>query len=162
MTLKNSKWIGQFIKFGLVGVSNTLISYGLDMLGYYVVFKHSTFSGIVEILEKIGIKATSGSVKVVIVTAIAFFVSVLNSYFWNNRYVFTSEEKKTAGQHLIAFLRMTVSYALTGLILTPIVKLLLVNTTGMAYWLASIITLAIMVPLNFVMNKFWAFRNRKK
>ena len=31
----------QFIKFGLVGVSNTAISYGIDQLFYYVVFRDS-------------------------------------------------------------------------------------------------------------------------
>ncbi len=159
MNEKFKKLITQFIKFGLVGVSNTLISYGIDMLGYYVVFKNSTFSGIISVLGTIGIKATSESVKVVIVTAIAFFISVLNSYFWNNRYVFTSEEKKSFGQHFRAFLKMTLSYALTGLILTPIVKLLLCNT-GMAYWLASICVLIITVPINFLMNKLWAFRKK--
>ena len=30
----------QFIKFGLVGVSNTAISYGVEMLCYYVLFKN--------------------------------------------------------------------------------------------------------------------------
>lgn len=28
----------QFVKFGLVGVSNTAISYGIEMLCYYVLF----------------------------------------------------------------------------------------------------------------------------
>lgn len=161
MKLKDSKWMLQFIKFGLVGVSNTLISYGIDMFGYYVVFKNSTFSIIIDILETVGIKATSQSIKVVIITAIAFFISVLNSYFWNNRFVFISNEKKSFGQHLIVFLRMTVSYALTGLILSPILKILLCKT-GMSYWLAGIITIAIMVPLNFIINKVWAFRNKEK
>ena len=81
MKLKDNKWIGQFIKFGLVGVSNTLISYGIDMLGYYVVFKNTAFSGIIDSLNTIGIKATSDSVKVVIVTAIAFFCQRIKLLF---------------------------------------------------------------------------------
>ena len=36
----------QFIKFGLVGVSNTLISYAVEMLGYYVLFSRGMFAGV--------------------------------------------------------------------------------------------------------------------
>lgn len=161
MKLIKGNWIQQFIKFGLVGISNTLISYGIDMLGYYVVFKNTSFSIVSGALGGIGIKASTESIKVVVVTSIAFFISILNSYFWNNQFVFISKEKKSIKQHLIVFLRMAASYALTGLLLTPVVKILL-SMTGLAYWLISIITLAIMVPLNFIMNKFWAFKNKEK
>ena len=150
----------QFIKFGLVGVSNTAISYGIDMLGYYVVFRDTSFSGILNLLKNIGISATNDSIKVIIVTAIAFIVSVINSYFWNNRFVFKSQGKKTFKRHAFDFLKMAASYALTGLILTPFVKILL-NQTEMQYWLVSILTMVLMVPLNFLLNKLWAFKDRK-
>ena len=147
----------QFIKFGMVGLSNTAISYGIEMLGYYVVFKDSKFPGIVSLLGKVGITASYQQIKVVLVTAIAFAVSVANSYFWNNRFVFTSEEKKALKQHLSSLLKMAGCYALTGLILSPVIKIILSNA-GMAYWLASICSLIIVVPLNYILNKIWAFK----
>lgn len=150
----------QFVKFGLVGVSNTAISYGIDMLGYYVLFKNSTFAGVVSLLQKLGIAASGEQVKVVVVTAIAFIVSVANSYFWNNRYVFTSKSKRTARQHVGAFLRMTACYALTGLILSPALKLML-SGKGLPYWMASLLSMIIVIPLNFLLNKFWAFGSKK-
>ena len=70
----------QFIKFGLVGVSNTVISYLVEMLGYYVLFKNAGW------LEP---------AKVFVVTALAFVISVTNSYYWNEKYVFADETKKT-------------------------------------------------------------------
>ncbi|MBR3017216.1 MAG: GtrA family protein [Clostridia bacterium] len=146
----------QFIKFGLVGVSNTAISYGIDMLGYYVLFKNSEFPGLVTILNKLGIPTNGNQVKVVIVTAIAFIVSVANSYFWNNRYVFAAEEKRTVKQHAIAFLRMMTCYAMTGLILSPFLKIIL-NNTGIPYWLASLGSMMVVIPLNYFLNKYWAF-----
>ena len=78
----------QFIKFGIVGASNTLISYGTEMLFYYVVFKNMRFTAITGLLSAIGITVSYEIVKIVIVTIIAFVVSVTNSYYWNNRFVF--------------------------------------------------------------------------
>ena len=136
----------QFVKFGLVGVSNTAISYGIEMLGYYVVFARVNWP------ERM---------RIAVVTAIAFAVSVLNSYYWNNRYVFKDAERKTFRDHLKALLKMAACYALTGLILAPILKVW-IHERGVAYWLASLLTLVVTVPLNFLLNKLWAFRRREK
>ncbi len=134
----------QFVKFGLVGVSNTAISYGIEMLGYYVVFAKVSWP------ER---------VRIAVVTAIAFTVSVLNSYYWNNRYVFRDAERKTFRDHLKALLKMAACYALTGLIQAPILKVW-IHERGVAYWLASLLTLVVTVPLNFLLNKLWAFRKK--
>ena len=155
----------QFIKFGLVGVSNTAISYGVDQLFYYVVFRNSAME------EKL---------KITIVSALAFFVSVTNSYFWNNRFVFKSENRKSVGQHLYAYFKTVLCYALTGLVLAPAIKVwlsgvsmpeslvsrlpsfLFAEGNKLPYWVLSIVPLIVSIPLNFVLNKFWAFRSRDK
>ncbi len=136
----------QFFKFGLVGVSNTAISYGIEMLGYYVAFARVTWPD---------------RVRIAAVTAIAFVVSVLNSNYWNNRYVFKDAERKAFRDHLRALLKMAACYALTGLILAPLLKVW-IHERGVAYWLASLLTLVVTVPLNFVLNKLWAFRKEKE
>ena len=135
----------QFVKFGLVGVSNTAISYGVEMLGYYVLFAHAPWPD---------------RVRIAVVTALAFTLSVINSYFWNNRYVFGDGGRKTLGAHARALLRMAASYAVTGLVLAPVLKVW-IHERGVAYWLASLVTLVITVPLNFLLNKYWAFRRRE-
>lgn len=132
----------QFIKFGVVGLSNTAISYGVDMFCYYVLLAHVSWP------EK---------AKILFSAVLAFVISVTNSYYWNNRYVFGSGERKTAAQHLRAYLRTVMCYGLTGLLLGPALKLWL-SGQGMQYWLSSIACLVITIPLNFVLNKFWAFR----
>lgn len=133
----------QFIKFGLVGVSNTAISYGIDMLCYYVLLVHVNMPQ---------------NAKVVVTSILAFVISVTNSYIWNNRFVFRSENKKTVREHAKSYCRTVVCYGVTGLILSPILKMLLVNWQ-FQYWLASLASLIVTIPLNFVLNKFWAFRN---
>lgn len=149
----------QFIKFGLVGVSNTLISYAVEMLGYYVLFRASTFPGTISLLGRMGIVVTGEQVRVIVVTALAFIISVTNAYYWNNRYVF-GQAKKTAGQHARAYLKTAACYALTGLILAPAAKVWLVGV-GVPFWIASLSTLIVTIPLNFLMNKFWAFSGKK-
>ena len=67
----------QFIRFGLVGVSNTLISLGVYYLLYFL------------------------GVHYLIANTIGFIISVFNAYYWNNKYVF----KKTQDAHLKPFMK---------------------------------------------------------
>lgn len=140
--LEGSRWssLVQFVKFGLVGVSNTLISYATEMLGYYVLLT----------------SLTSEPLKVTLVTGASFLVSTVNAYYWNNRYVFKGN-RHTLAQHMCAYLRTAACYALTGLLLAPAVKVWLVNI-NVPFWAASLSTLILTIPLNFILNKFWAFR----
>lgn len=148
----------QFIKFGLVGVSNTAISYGIEMLCYYVLFKNTKFIGILNLLALLGISTDGNNVKIVITTIIAFVVSVSNSYFWNNRYVFSSG-KKSFSEHFKTYFKTFACYGITGLILSPIIKILLTKIS-VPFFIASLGALVITIPLNFVMNKFWAFKSK--
>lgn len=148
----------QFIKFGLVGVSNTAISYGIEMLCYYVLFKNTKFIGILNLLAFLGISTDGNNVKIVITTVIAFVVSVSNSYFWNNRYVFGSG-KKSFSEHFKTYFKTFACYGITGLILSPIIKILLTKIS-VPFFIASLGALVITIPLNFVMNKFWAFKSK--
>ena len=148
----------QFIKFGLVGVSNTAISYGIEMLCYYVLFKNTKFIGILNLLALLGITTDGNIVKIVITTIIAFVVSVSNSYFWNNRYVFGSG-KKSFSEHFKTYFKTFACYGITGLILSPIIKILLTKIS-VPFFIASLGALVITIPLNFVMNKFWAFKSK--
>jgi len=132
----------QFIKFGIVGVSNTAISYVVENAGFYWLFA-----------------SMSESPRVWAANLLAFFISVTNSYYWNNRFVFRKGEKQSLNTHLKAYLKTAACYALTGLILGPALKLLLTDW-GIPYYLGSLMTLIITIPLNFLLNKFWAFRNK--
>lgn len=136
----------QFIKFGLVGVSNTLISYSIEMLCYYVLLVNFKWNE---------------NVRIAVTSVLAFAVSVTNSYYWNNRYVFKSDVRKTFKEHAVAYLRTVACYGVTGLILSPVLKMLAGNF-GVPYWLSSLGTLVITIPLNFILNKFWAFAGKKQ
>ena len=132
----------QFVKFGLVGVSNTLISYVLYVVSLLLLRRIPGLEAINYILAQV----------------VAFVLSVLWSFYWNNRLVFKQEE----GQHraiIRTLLRTYVSYSFTGLFLNSILLVLWVQFLGISEFIAPIINLLISVPLNFAINKFWAFRS---
>lgn len=125
--------IKQFIKFGIVGISNTLISYVV-----YVVL-------------------VGAHINYLLASIAGFIVSVLNSYYWNNKYVFKKQEdeQRTWWKTLI---KTFVSYAGTGLILSNILLIIWIEWLKVPEIIAPLINLFITVPLNFAINKFWAYR----
>ena len=131
----------QFVKFGIVGVSNTVLSYVL-----YAV----TLLGLqkADILPK---------VDYLVAQVIAFVLSVLWSFYWNNKYVFTMEEGQSRNLWK-ALAKTYVSYSFTGLFLSAVLLFLWVQVLGISEFIAPIINLVVSVPLNFLINKFWAFR----
>lgn len=135
------KSIKQFIKFGIVGVSNTIISYAI-------------YTASLLLFRKIQILPNTDYF---VAQIIAFLLSVLWSFFWNNKLVFVKEE----GQERIwwkALFKTYVSYSFTGLFLNSILIVLWVQVLQISEFVAPIINLLISVPVNFLINKFWAFK----
>lgn len=131
----------QFVKFGIVGVSNTVISYLL-------------YSGTLLALKAGGLLP---KIDYLVATAVGFILSVLWSFYWNNKYVFTMEDGQSRNIWK-ALMKTYVSYSFTGLFLNSILMVLWVQIVGISEFIAPIINLLVSVPLNFVINKFWAFR----
>jgi len=121
--------VKQFIKFGIVGLSNTLIS----LLVYYA-------------LIYIGINY-------IISNTVGFVISVLNAYYWNNRYVF----KKSNKGNLKPMIKTFVSYGMT-FVLSTVLLVVMVDYVSISKVIAPVLNLIITIPLNFLLNKLWAFR----
>jgi len=126
----------QFIKFGIVGLSNTIISY---IIYFVLVYIGSHY---------------------LIASIIAFIISVLNSFFWNNKYVFKKdEEQKRNIFH--SLIKTYISYAFTGLILQNLLLFLFIDIVQISKYMAPFFGLVITIPLNFILNKKWAFQTEK-
>ncbi len=132
----------QFVKFGIVGVSNTVISYVL-----YTV----TLIG----LRAVGLFA---GYDYLIATVVAFVLSVLWSFYWNNKMVFVMEEGQSRNIWK-ALIKTYISYSFTGLFLNSVLMVLWVQVFHVSEFIAPIINLLISVPVNFLINKFWAFKS---
>ncbi len=121
----------QFIKFGLVGLSNAIVLYGV----YYLLLK----AGMHYILAYI----------------IAFILSVLNAYLWNNRFVFKNSTESFFKKIIKVYASYTFTFLLSTILLYVWVDLLHVSDK-----IGPIINIVITTPINFIMNKIWAFRKK--
>ncbi len=146
--LSEEKWAAfmQFVKFCIVGVSNTLISLGVYWICYYLIF---------------GGLSWHDQIKVQLSNIIAFVISVTNAYYWNSKYVFSCGIRRTFKMHVCAYLKAFFSYSLTGLFLSAALLWLWTDVCGVNSGVAPVINLLITIPLNFILNKFWAFANNK-
>ena len=133
MKLPDRALVIQFIKFGLVGVSNTAVS----LLVYYVFLWINPAWYL------------AGNVA-------GWVVSVANAFFWNNKYVFTGSSSgwKAALRKLG---KTYLSYGATFLLSTALLYLE-VDVLSWSAVISPILNLLVTIPLNFLLNKFWAFR----
>ena len=134
---KKEKILIQFIKFGIVGFSNTLL--GLSIY-YLFIFINKNFYQIGNI--------------------VGWLISVAWSCYWNNRFVFTQEKNGW----ILLLKRLGKSYISYGisLILSVILLYLQVEILKWSETLAPIVNLLITIPLNFLMNKYWTFKTESE
>lgn len=133
----------QFIKFGIVGLSNTIISYVIYAVSLLLFQRFAIFGANAYLVSQV----------------LAFVISVAWSFYWNNKYVFTQNEGETRSIWR-ALLKTYISYSFTGLFLNTLLLILWVQVLHISEFIAPIINLLVSVPLNFIINKFWAFRSK--
>lgn len=122
----------QFIKFGLVGVSNTLVAW----ICYYL------FLWIDEDLYIVG-------------SVVGGIVSIANAFYWNDKFVFKSNNNDWRSK-LKRLGKTYISYggtSLFGLFLLWVE----VRFLGVSKLLAPPLNLIITIPLNFMLNRNWTF-----
>lgn len=124
-----NKSFTQFIKFGIVGISNTLLT-ALTIWILMKVFHYSYyFSNIV-----------------------GYIVGLINSFIWNRRWTFESNTKvkETIFKFIITF---AISYAfqLGNLFL-------LLQYSKIDPYVCQLLSIAIYTCINFVLNKFYTFK----
>lgn len=131
------KAIIQFIKFGTVGAINTVLSYAITNGAYYLLHLHEQISNI-----------------------IAFVITVFISFMLNGRFVFT--ENKEERNFWKSLLKVYASYSITGVFLTAILLYIEEELLGIPHYIATLMNLVVTIPLNFILNKFWAYKEKGK
>lgn len=130
----------QFMKFCIVGLSNTVVGYAL----YVTVI--------------LFLKPYEVSWDYYAGNLVGFVLSVLWSFYWNNRFIFKQREgeKRNLGQ---ALLRAYLSYAFVGLVLNNAFSYLWIEVLEIPKMIAPFFNVAIGAPINFIMNKVWTFKD---
>ncbi|MBE5924477.1 MAG: GtrA family protein [Lachnospiraceae bacterium] len=134
----------QFLKFGMVGVTNTIVSYLLNMLTLFCF----QYAGLFKRFDYL------------FAQFIAFVLSVAWSFFWNNKFVFKErdEEKRVWWKTLI---KTYIAYSFTGIFLNSILLWIWVEVFQISKIVAPLLNIAFNVPINFLLNKYWAFKGEK-
>ena len=132
----------QFIKFGIVGVTNNVIFYVVNIAVLFL-FKKRAFEWDYMVANIAG-----------------FLISVLWSFFWNNKFVFKAgeNEKRSVWKTL---LKTYMAYGFTGIVLNNVLSYVWIEVFGISKLIAPLINLFLTVPVNFALNKLWAFRTTK-
>lgn len=122
----------KFLKFGLVGIFNTLIT----IISYII-------------LVKLGMNY-------LIANIISYLIGVANSYYWNKNWVFRSNSK-----NLSVFLKfLTVN--LIVLAFNTVSLFILVDKLLYNEFIAQIFAIGIGMMINFFLNKIWTFNQSEK
>ncbi|WP_175990115.1 GtrA family protein [Bacillus sp. Marseille-Q1617] len=116
-----------FLKFGTVGFFNTLIT-----LGSYTLFIY------------IGINYLAANV-------LGYFLGVLNSYYWNKKWVFRDRTKKAS----VFFKFITVN--ILTLTFNTFTLYILVDQLGFHPVIANVFAVGAGLALNYIMNVKWTF-----
>ena len=101
------------------------------------------------------------SVPYLVAGSVGFLVSVINAYYWNNKYVFRTEDSEKRVWWKV-FVKTFIAYAGTGLVLNNLLLIFWINLCGIPEMIGPIINLFVTIPINFVLNKFWTFGKEKE
>jgi putative flippase GtrA len=126
---RSHNWL-QLIRFGAVGASGYVVN-----LAVFALCVHA-----------IGVDYRLSAV-------IAWFVSVLNNFWFNRHWTFRARQVHPVRQGVRFFAVSLVAFGFSYLVLIG-----LVDGAGMTKVLAQAIAVAAAMPLNFVGQKLWSFR----
>ncbi|MBP3459011.1 MAG: GtrA family protein [Lachnospiraceae bacterium] len=125
----------QFVKFGMVGGFNTVLSYVIVNVMFYVW----------------GINEQIGNI-------VAFVITVFISYMANSRFVFSETAKDQS--FLAGLVKVYISYSITGLFITSALLYAETHILDIPLYIGTFANIFITVPINFILNKFWAYRKK--
>ena len=130
----------QMFLFALVGFSSALVNLGVYNLALWGLRTLHLFPGIDFLIAQF----------------FGFVISVLWSFYWNRKFVFQADEEQVPW--LRALLKTYASYAFTGLFLNSVLAVIWVEWLHISKLIAPVFNLLLSVPINFLLNKFWAFK----
>lgn len=133
----------QFLEFLLVGVTTTIVGYVSYVIVIFALRSYETLWDYY-----------AGNV-------VSFFCGVSWSFYWNNRIVFRigRGEKRSV---FLSLIKTYASYAFTGIILSNLLMYVWINVLMLSKMIAPLLSAVICIPINYLINKLWAFRTNRE
>ena len=147
LLFSRSPGLWQFVKFGLIGVSNTIINFG--------VYNY--------LINWTGTTAFTAKIYLALFSALAFFAAFINSYIWNSHWAFASKQSRTVSEFEKFFL-----ITLCGVVINSAVIFFVSKaqpmTISFKLWanIANLWGSFITLFWNFIGFKFIVFKNPEK
>lgn len=145
----------RFVKFGLIGVLNTLV----DFCVFYVMDRWVIREGPTLVL--LGAAIVTGPY---ISNAIAYVVANVHSFVWNKLWTFEKRDRVTRSE-AVRYLLTSVGYVLISTVsLAVCIRVLSLPLLaplvpeGWTNLLAKLPTACVTIFYNYLMNKFWVFK----
>ena len=132
----------QFVLFCCVGVSNTVVA----LIVSWLLLKLCGLLHFELVLFGLNIVAGASSI-------IGDIAGAANSYFWNSRFVFDERNSKTGPKFIAVF----IIYAVMSAFLVMFVN----RVFHVSEEYCKLIVTPVMLVVNFLMNKFWVFKEEK-
>ncbi len=127
--------VKQFMSFGIVGAINTIL-------------------GLVIYWGMVGV-----GIHYLIANTVGFVITVAISYVLNN--IFTFRKKDEPVEWFVKkLLKVYASYFMTGIVLNSVLLWMWNDVVGINKNISPILNLFISIPVNFVLNKKWAYKDR--
>lgn len=137
-----------FIKFCIIGVMNTLISYGVYSLLVALGMRPSADSfSFASFFPWLGTAIANAN-------TIGDTVGAVNSYFWNSRWTFKNDDPKAIPRFIIT--------SIIYVIISNVLMWLAINPLALNEYLAKLIVIPIATVINFFLNKIFVFGKRKE
>lgn len=159
MSDRTKDMLKQFLRFGLVGISNTVVSYVVYALTFRLTDNYF------------------------LANVLSWLISVLNAYLWQNIFVFREDSNAQKRVWWKVLLKTYMAYAFTGLFLNNVLLWIWVDVIDISRFAAGVLSflegygitmtgrefagyagpllnMVVVIPINFVMNKFWAYRQK--
>jgi len=128
--MKNYKSLIQLIKFGIVGVSNTLLTAGVIWI-LMKVFHCSDY----------------------ISNFIGYIIGLANSFIWNRKWTFESKTRVS-----VTVFKFIVTFAISYAVQLGNLYALL-HLTHIDPYYCQLLSIVVYTGINFILNKYYTFKN---
>ena len=145
----------KFIKFGLIGVLNTLVDFAV----FYVMDRWVIRDG--PTLTLLGMAVVTGPY---LSNGISYVAANIHSFFWNKFWTFQKRDRITrseAGRYLVTSAGYLLISSLSLAVFIRVLSLPLLAALVPERWinpLAKLPTACVTIFYNYLMNKFWVFK----